>query len=382
MYNQSSYLLNIANLPTYENTLVEYLEIGETYYKRLIEELKKAERFIFLEYFIIDEGKMWDSILEILKEKVKEGVDVRVIYDDMGCIVTLPKQYYKTLSKYGIKSCSFNKFVPVLSSRLNNRDHRKIVVIDGRIGFTGGINLADEYINAIEKYGHWKDNGVLIKGKAVFSLTMMFLSIWDSITNQKEDYNKFKPDYCEKYETDGYVIPYDDNPLDNEKVGQTVYLNLINKAKKYIYITTPYLVIDNELEMSLKIAAKNGIDVKIITPGIPDKKSVNEVTKAYYPNLIESGIEIYEYTPGFIHEKMVIVDDIYATVGTVNLDYRSFYFHFECGILLYKNSSIKDMKKDLVETLTKSKKITIKDTKINFFRSLKRAILRLFAPLM
>ena len=382
-YNQAKYLLN-NNYPTYQNTSIEYLKIGQIYFENLKKELNQAKHFIFLEYFIINNGKMWSEILEILKEKAKNGVDVRIIYDDMGCITTLPARYYNFLKKYNIKAYPFNKFVPILSSKLNNRDHRKIVVIDGKVGFTGGINLADEYINEITRFGYWKDNGIMLKGEAVFSLTVMFLTIWDYITKQNEDYNKFKPNYYEidEYKTDGYVIPFDDNPLDEEKVGETVYLNLINKAKRYIYITTPYLILDNEMEMALKIAAKSGIEVKIITPGIPDKKAVNEVTKAYYNNLIESGIKIYEYTPGFIHEKMIIVDDLYAIVGTINLDYRSFYLHFECGVLLYKNSSIKQIKKDYENTLLESKEIFIKDTKIRFLRGLKRAILRLFAPLM
>ena len=378
--NQMKYIYNNSCFPVYKNTYTEYLEIGEIYYKRLIEELKQAKKFIFMQYFIIEKGIFWNDILDILKQKVKEGLDVRVIYDDMGCIVTLPNKYYNELRKYGIKACSFNKFVPILTAKLNNRDHRKITIIDGNVAFTGGINLADEYINKKIRFGHWKDNGVLLKGDAVFNLTNIFLSLWDRINNTKEDLNKFKPNI--KLEGSGYVQPYDDSPFDDELVSENICLNMINKAKKYVYITTPYLIIDNELETSLCLAAKSGIDVRIITPGIPDKKLVNEVTKAYYNNLIYNGVKIYEYTKGFIHAKTFLVDDELATVGTVNLDYRSLHLHFECGTLLYKTNCIKDIKKDISNILETSKQITIKDTKIGLFKSLKRAILRLFAPLM
>lgn len=381
-YNQINYLIRNCNLPVYKNTEVEYLETGEKYFDVLIRELEKAKNYIFLEFFIIQEGKMWNTILDILVRKASMGVDVRLIYDDMGCIVTLPNRYHKRLEKYGIKACPFNKFVPVLTAKLNNRDHRKIVVIDGVVGFTGGVNLADEYINEVERFGYWKDNAVMLRGEAVWSLTVMFLSIWNYIKHERDDYDKFRQVEFKGIKSSGYVQPYDDSPLDNEIVGETVYLNLINKAKKYVYITTPYLIIDNELEMALKIVAKNGIDVKIVVPSIADKKTVNEVTKAYYYNLLLSGIGIYEYTPGFIHAKTVIVDDLYATVGTVNLDYRSLYLHFECGVLMYKTKCIKDIKDDFNNILNKSKEVTLNDTKIGLFRGLKRAILKLFAPLM
>lgn len=380
-YNQINYLSSYVGFPVYKNTTVKYLKSGEEYYKFLIQELKKAKKYIFLEYFIIQEGKMWNGILEILKEKVSEGVDVRLIYDDIGCIVTLPSGYYKYLNSIGIKTHSFNKFIPVLNGKLNNRDHRKIAVIDGIVGFTGGINLADEYINEKERFGYWKDNGVMLKGEAVWSLTTMFLSIWDYIYDKKEDYNNYKPS-IKNYKTDGFITPYSDSPLDSENTGENVYLNLINKAKKYIYITTPYLIIDSELEQSLKQASKNGVDVRIVLPYIADKKTVNELTKAYYQNLLEAGIKIYEYLPGFVHAKTIIVDDIYASIGTINFDYRSLFLHFECSVLMYNNSSIEEIKKDFNELFKDSKRIFLKDTKISVFKSLKRAILRLFAPLM
>lgn len=381
IYNQMNYLKEICNFPVYNNTSVEYLKIGEVYFEKLIEKLKQAERYIFLEYFIIEQGHMWDSILEVLKEKAKNGVDVRIIYDDMGCILTLPNKYYNTLKKYNIKCCSFNKFIPVLNSKLNCRDHRKIAIIDGTVAFTGGINLADEYINQKERCGHWKDNGIMLEGEAAWTLTVIFLTTWSHINNLDDNFESLKPQYNKK-ETKGYIQPFNDTPLDDEIIGETVYLNMINKAKKYIYIMTPYLVIDNELETTLKNAAKSGIDVRIILPGIPDKKYVNELTKAYSVNLLESNIKIYEYTKGFVHAKTVLVDDELVVVGTINLDYRSLYINFECGVLMYNSECISDIKDDFMDTLNECKEITLKDTKISLFRSLKRSILRLFSPLM
>lgn len=330
--NQSEYILNYAKCPVYNNTETTYFKIGEEKFEALLRELKKAEKFIFLEYFIIQEGKMFNSILEILEEKAKQGVDVRLIYDDVGCIVTLPHNYKNTLEAKGIKCRVFNPIKPFFTRRLNNRDHRKIVVIDGDVGFTGGINLADEYINEYEKHGYWKDAGIMLKGDAVWNLTVMFLSMWDYIDNKEEDYIKFKPSKNKYYNSKGYVQPFDDSPLINEPIGETVYLNLINKAKDYIYINTPYLIIDNEMATALKIAAKSGVDIKIVTPYIPDKKFVHAVTKSYYESFIKDGIEIYEFTPGFMHAKTFVVDAEYGVVGSINLDFRSLYLHYECGV--------------------------------------------------
>ena len=377
----ANYILNNAHNFIYKNTDVTYLKIGQDYYKVLKEELLKAEKFIFMEYFIVAPGEMWSSILEILKNKVKEGVEVRFIYDDLGCIFNLPNKYYKTLENYGIKACTFNKFVPFLRNRANNRDHRKITVIDGKVGFTGGINLADEYINKKERFGHWKDNGVMLKGDAVWSLTTQFLAMWDYINKKDDDFSQYKY-YENEIHNDNFVAPYADNPWDNEAVGENVYLNLINKAKKYIYITTPYLIIDNEMQTALCLAAKNGIDVKIIVPSIPDKKIVYEVTKSYYDDLIKAGVKIFEYTPGFIHAKTFIVDDEYVTVGTVNLDYRSLYLHFECGVWLYNSKTIMDVKKDFLETLEKSRKVSLNERKTSYLYKLWMQILKAFAPLM
>ena len=382
---QIRYLERYASCPAYTNTRTEYFPVGDLAFVRMLEELEKAERYIFLEYFIVQEGVMWDAILEILKEKVKQGVEVRMIYDDMGCIMTLPYRYDRRLEALGIQCCVFNPFVPVLTSRLNNRDHRKICVIDGHTGFTGGINLADEYINAYEKHGHWKDTAVLLRGDAVWNLTVMFLSMWDYIHGIDEDFTPYKPSVhmTGQVESDGYVQPYSDNPLDGEPVGETVYLNLINRAKRYVYINTPYLILDNEMATALRMAAKSGVDVRIVTPHIPDKWYVHAVTRAYYEMLLESGVRIYEYTPGFVHAKTFVVDDEYATVGTVNLDYRSLYLHFECGVLLYRTSSVAAVKADYLKTLEVCQEVSLEECRrVPLFRRLGRAVLRVFAPLM
>ena len=381
--NQSEYILNYAKCPVYNNTETTYFKIGEEKFEALLRELKKAVKFIFLEYFIIQEGKMFNSILEILEEKAKQGVDVRLIYDDVGCIVTLPHNYKNTLEAKGIKCRVFNPIKPFFTRRLNNRDHRKIVVIDGDVGFTGGINLADEYINEYEKHGYWKDAGIMLKGDAVWNLTVMFLSMWDYIDNKEEDYIKFKPSKNKYYNSKGYVQPFDDSPLINEPIGETVYLNLINKAKDYIYINTPYLIIDNEMATALKIAAKSGVDIKIVTPYIPDKKFVHAVTKSYYESFIKDGIEIYEFTPGFMHAKTFVVDDEYGVVGSINLDFRSLYLHYECGVWLYKTESIKSMKDDYLETLKRCHKVTMEECKnTSSIRKVLRLIIRMFAPLL
>lgn len=382
---QSAYIQNYSGYPPYKSTCSEYLATGELKFERLKEELIKAERFIFLEYYIIGEGVMWDAILEILKEKVRQGVEVRVIYDDMGCMITLPYGYEKILEKMGIRCGVFNRMIPLLSPRLNNRDHRKIAVIDGCTGFTGGINLADEYINAYERFGHWKDTAIMIKGDAVWNLTVMFLTMWNYIKGADEDYSKYRcaGEVCSCADSDGFVQPYADSPLDNEAVGETVYTNLINKASSYVYIMTPYLIIDYDMLKSLTSAAKSGVDVRIMTPHKPDKWYVHEVTKSFYRPLIEGGVKIYEYEPGFIHAKTFVSDDLYGVVGTINMDFRSLYFHFECGVWMYESSSVMDIKKDFLSTQEICREITLRDvTGIPLPRALLGAALRVFAPIM
>ena len=382
--NQSRYISHCAYCPPYQNTTTEYLPLGEVKFERMVEELKKAKHYIFLEYFIIQEGKMWNTILDILRQKAAEGVDVRVIYDDMGCIMILPTGYDRTLEQMGIKCRIFNPFVPILSSRFNTRDHRKICVIDGNVGFTGGINLADEYINAYEKHGHWKDTSILLKGEAVFNLTVMFLSMWDYLdsTTGKTDYSRYYPTVWDE-NAKGYVQPFADNPLDDEAVGETVYLNLINKAKRYVYITTPYLILSSEMLTALTSAAKCGVDVRIITPHIPDKWYVHAVSRSHYQPLIEAGVKIYEYTPGFIHAKTFVVDDDYAVVGTINLDYRSLYLHFACAVWMYQTPSVAQVRDDFFKTQQISQEITLEECRsLSFPRRLGRSVLRVFAPLM
>lgn len=351
-----------------------------------LEELKKAERYIFLEYFIIAEGKMWNAVTDILRQKAGEGVDVRVIYDDMGCIMLLPQNYARKLNAMGIRCQVFNRFIPVLSARLNNRDHRKIGIIDGKVAFTGGVNFADEYINEYERFGHWKDNAVMLRGDAAWSMTVMFLTMWDYLDTHGESvqsYAHYRPQEPVKDENaSGWVQPYTDTPLDSEAVGETIYLNMIHRAERYIWITTPYLIIDELLENALCTAAKCGIDVRIITPGIGDKFMVYEATKSYYRHLIQSGVKIYEYTPGFIHAKTFLCDDRYATVGTVNLDFRSLYLHFECGVWMYQSDVIADIKEDYQRTLEKCRLVREEDCHNNFLRGLFRAILALLAPMM
>ena len=382
--NQSRYISHCAYCPPYQNTTTEYLPLGEVKFERMVEELKKAKHYIFLEYFIIQEGKMWNTILDILRQKAAEGVDVRVIYDDMGCIMILPTGYDRTLEQMGIKCRIFNPFVPILSSRFNTRDHRKICVIDGNVGFTGGINLADEYINAYEKHGHWKDTSILLKGEAVFNLTVMFLSMWDYLdgTTGRADYSRYYPTVWDE-NAKGYVQPFADNPLDDEAVGETVYLNLINKAKRYVYITTPYLILSSEMLTALTSAAKCGVDVRIITPHVPDKWYVHAVSRSHYQPLIEAGVKIYEYTPGFIHAKTFVVDDDYAVVGTINLDYRSLYLHFECAVWMYQTPSVAQVRDDFFKTQQISQEITLEECRsLSFPRRLGRSVLRVFAPLM
>lgn len=379
---QANYLQYKAYAPAYANDYSELLSSGEVKLNKMLEELNKAEHFIFLEYFIIREGEMWSAVLEILKSKAKSGVDVRIIYDDFGSIVGLSKDYPQKMEKFGIKCCVFNRIKPELSPRLNNRDHRKICVIDGKVGFTGGINIADEYINKQQRCGHWKDTSIMLKGRAVTSLTVMFLGMWEYVTKHEENVTDFVYYGESGGKSDGYVIPYSDNPLDDEPVGQNVYLNLIYSAKKYLYITTPYLIIENEMTTALCNAAKSGVDVRIITPHIPDKRFIFSVTRSNYEVLLDSGVKIFEYTPGFVHAKMFVCDDKYATIGTVNLDYRSLYLHYECGVWLAHSKSVVEIRDDIMETLDVCEQIPEDFSKNTPFKRLAYGIIRAFAPLL
>lgn len=382
---QSQYITRASRYPPHRNTQTWYYPSGETLYARMLEELEKAEHTIFLQYFIIQPGKMWDGMLEILERKAAQGVDVRLLYDDIGCLFTLPKHYARTLREKGIACKVFNPFRPVMSLRLNNRDHRKICVIDSHTAFTGGVNLADEYINEIERFGHWKDSGICLRGAAVWNLTIMFLSTWNAAEMEVEAFEPYRPNVYlpEPVPTDGLVQPFMDSPLDDEEVSATVFENLISRANRYIYLTTPYLIIDHAMNQALCSAAKAGVDVRIITPHIPDKRRVFELTRAHYEPLVKAGVKVYEYLPGFIHSKTLVCDDDLGMVGTINMDYRSLYLHFECGVWLSGTQSVADIKADFLATQAQSKQVTLEEVR-NQSRGkrLYRSLLRVFAPLL
>lgn len=379
---QIRYLTHHADFPIYDHTETAYYSPGEMVFEAILEELEKAEEYIFLEFFIVDEGIMWDSILEVLKRKAAQGVKVRVMYDDIGCFLLLPSDYPKQLAAMGIECVKFNPFRPFLTVQQNNRDHRKIISIDGKTVFTGGFNLADEYINAKEKFGHWKDSGIKIQGKAAWSFTLMFLEMWQISTGCDEDFSQYLPDFSDSKSSEGFVHPYADIPMDNENVGEHVYLQILNHAQDYVYICTPYLIVDDSMLSALCLAAKSGVDVCIITPQRWDKWPIHMTTRSYYRDLLKNGVKVYEYSGGFMHSKTFVSDDNTATVGTVNLDFRSMYLHYECGTVLYKTSAIPQIKEDFLHTMESCHQITEEDCHPNIFLRLFQDILRLFAPLM
>lgn len=366
---------------TYLHTWTKYYSLGDYCFIDLLRDIKNAKHYIFIEYFIVAEGFMFETILTLLKQKVEEGVEIRFIYDDVGSLTTVPYHFEKQLTQMGIKCVVFNPFIPMLSVAMNHRDHRKICIIDGYIGYSGGFNLADEYINAKMRFGHWKDTGIRLMGDGVWNLTTMFLSLWNAYCPTDKDYKQFYPHFTiDKQIPDGFAVAYSDSPLDNERTGENIYLNLIHQAQHEILIMTPYFIIDDTMMKALILARKKGVTIKIITPGVPDKKNVYRVTRSYYYSLIQEGIEFYEYQPGFLHAKMVLCDQRIATVGTINFDYRSLYLHFECNVLLTQSKTIQDISKDFKETLLLSQKIDQKHSQR--FRGFYEAILRLFAPLM
>lgn len=377
----SRYASRSGCFPVYANTAVTYFPLGEDKFEALVEELQKAERFIFLEYFIIDEGYMWGRVLAILAEKAAQGVDVRLMYDGMCEIVLLPHDYPARVEKLGIKCRAFAPIAPFISTHYNYRDHRKILVIDGNVAFNGGINLADEYINRGSRFGHWKDTAVMLKGDAVQSFTLMFLQMWN-IAEKTPQWDEFlKP--AVPAAAKGFVMPYGDCPLDDYKVGECVYMDILARATDYVHIMTPYLILDGELEAALRYAAERGVDVKIILPGIPDKKAAYALAKTHYKALTASGVKIYEYTPGFVHAKVFVSDDVKAVVGTINLDYRSLYHHFECGTYMYGTDCIADIEHDFEETLSKCRQVTpetIRNEKLSY--KVAGAVLKVIAPLM
>ncbi len=382
-YSLAAYAAGRNGYPVYDNTAVTYFPTGEAKFMELRRQLESAERFIFLEYFIIEDGYMWGEVLDILARKARQGVDVRVMYDGTCAMLHLPYGYPKKLEKLGIPCKVFAPIRPFISTAYNNRDHRKILVVDGRVAFTGGVNLADEYINMRERFGRWKDAAVMLRGDAVRSMTVMFLRMW----NAEEKERIYEPYLMEPAApvdgARGYVIPYGDSPLDDERTGEMIYLDMISTARDYVYIMTPYLILDSEMLTALTFAARRGVDVRLILPGIPDKKYANLLAKGHYPELVEAGVKIYEYTPGFVHSKVFVSDDTRAVVGTINLDYRSLYLHFECAVYLYKTPSVKDILGDYRDTLNECQRITAEDIKKRKAVSrLAGAILKLAAPLM
>ena len=381
---QASYLQNYAGYPLYKNTQTVYFNSGASFFKRALVEMEKAEKYIFLEFFILRQGDMLNPILELLSKKAAQGLDIRILYDDLGCFMTLPPNFNSNMEQKGIKCMVFNRFKPILSSLQNNRDHRKIISIDGKTAFTGGMNLADEYINVQERFGHWKDAAIMIQGEAAWSLTLIFLQMWNLEKKEESDLGALYPwkDEPCPIASDGYVQPYGDSPIDDENVGEHVYIQIINNAKEYVYINTPYLVVDDNLLTALALSAKSGVDVRIITPHRWDKWVVAVASRSYYRQLIQTGVKIYEYTNGFNHSKTFVSDDRVATVGTTNLDYRSLYLHFECGVWMYKTASIKDVKEDFLNTLPACKEITLKDCARNAAQRITQDVLRIFAPLM
>ena len=373
-----------AGFPIFDATNARYFSPGEQFVEPFLTELRKAQKYIFLEYFIVEEGVVWNSVLEILKEKAAQGVEVRLLYDDIGCFLTLPKNYAKQLEEYGIQCMTFNPFRPILSVMQNNRDHRKITSIDGKVAFTGGINLADEYANIIEKHGYWKDSAIMVEGKAAWSLTLMFLEMWQLCAKQKECFEDFYPwrnEAC-PITADGFVQPYADSPMDDENVGEHVYMQILNHAKDYVYITTPYLIVDDSMVSALCLAAKSGVDVRIITPHIWDKALIHMTTRSYYRELIRGGVKIYEYSRGFIHSKTFVSDDLTATVGTTNLDFRSLYLHFECGVWMSGNNTVLQVKEDFLNTMKDCQRISLAECKGNPITRLFQDLLRLVAPLL
>jgi cardiolipin synthase A/B len=381
---QAHYLQEYAGFPVYANTNALYFDSGEGFYKRVLEELGKAKRYIFLEFFILKEGAMLNSIISILARKVKEGLDVRLMYDDLGCFMSLPEDFKQILEERGIKCYVFNPFRPILSSLQNNRDHRKIISIDGKVAFTGGLNLADEYINTVHRFGHWKDAAIMLEGEGAWSLTLIFLQMWNIQPGANDSYESFYPwkEFPCETASDGFVQPYADSPIDKENVGEHVYIQIINKAKKYVYINTPYLVLDDGLLSALTLAAKSGVDVRIITPHRWDKWFVAIVSRSYFRQLISAGVKVYEYSSGFNHGKTFVCDDAIATVGTTNLDFRSLYLHFEAGVLIYRGETVQSVKEDFLRILPASQEITLKECTHNAFQLVAADVLRIFAPLM
>jgi len=381
---QANMLCHIADAHLFTNTKQEYFPLGEDMFKRMLVDLSTAEKFIYMEYFIIEEGLFWNSILDILKKKAAEGVEIKVLYDDIGCMATLPGNYHKILKQYGIEATPFSRLKGNADSEFNNRSHRKITVIDGKIGYTGGVNIADEYINEIERFGHWKDTAIRLEGEAVWELTKLFLVDFGiNVRKMPETREDLYPKQ-EEIRAEGYLIPFGDgpHPIYDYRVGKSVIQNMLSGATRYAWVTSPYLIIDNDLCTDFENAALRGVDVRIIVPHIPDKKIVFAMTRSFYHRLMKAGVKIYEYEPGFIHAKSYLVDDAFAMIGTINLDYRSLVHHFENGVWMYQCEAVKDLKADMEDTLNKSIEVTPDMLKTNLVQRFICAVVRIFAPML
>ena len=372
-----------SNADVYDRTDSQFFSSGESMWQHMLEDLKKAEKFIFLEYYIVEEGLMWNSILDILEQKAAQGVEVKMLYDDIGCMATLPGDYTIQLRSRGIEAHKFNKVVPRLTVAYNNRDHRKILVIDGQVAYTGGINLADEYINHVERFGYWKDSGIRLDGPGVKALTRLFLMTWYINRGEISDFDQYHLEN-QPCSGQGLCIPYGSGPkpIFRTQVGKKVYQSLINQATDSVYITTPYLIIDYDLTESIKNAAMRGVDIRIVTPFIPDKKLIQLITRGAYSDLLSAGVRIFEYSPGFIHSKQILVDKDFAAVGTINLDYRSLLHHYENAVLLYKTESIAEIQKDFQEIFSASQEIFPHTIKNSWYQKLVKEIAQLFAPIL
>ncbi|MBQ8657569.1 MAG: cardiolipin synthase [Clostridia bacterium] len=378
----SNYLTTVAGYPAYADGTVEYYPTGEQTFEGIKTALRSAEKFILMEYFILSGGELWKELRTILLEKAERGVKIFILYDDFGSLFSLPPKYAKYLESMhpNIKCHAFNRVIPVFALRLNNRDHRKILVVDGKVAFTGGVNIADEYVGKKIRFGYWKDSGIKITGSAVNSFTAMFLDLWNAFCKEKEDPKEYM--LVQKgAPTSAIIQPYDDSPLDKISAGEAVYSDLINGAKKRVWIFTPYLILDDYMRAALCHASLRGVDVRIVTPGIPDKKISYRLTRANYELLLESGVKIYEYTPGFIHSKSMLCDDEAAVVGTINLDYRSLYHHFENAVLFSDRAALKALERDCEETFAVSRLCSLDNPKRGVVGRFFDAILRLFETL-
>lgn len=381
--NQSHYLQNFANAPVYQNTEVRFFPEAILGLEAQLADMKKAKHFIFMEYFAIEDAEAFEQVKAILAQKVKEGVEVRILYDDVGSVGFINPKFVREMEKLGIQCRIFNPLIPLLNMFMNHRDHRKITVIDGTIAYTGGYNLAREYFNITHPFGYWKDTGLRLEGEAVRSFTHMLLEMWNVMEHTDQNYDRFFPTLEKTYSSQGYVQPYGDNPLDGEHVGENVYMNIIKNAKRYVYFITPYLIITDEMRRELGLAAKRGVDVRILTPGIPDKKLVYRITRSYYGSLVRDGVRVFEYTPGFCHAKECICDDEVATIGTINMDYRSLYLHFEDGVFLYGDPAIQTMLADYEKCLEQSREVTEQYRTVGKRHlSVGQSLLRIIAPLL